>query len=584
LSRKLWGLGLVFCLGLGVSLGFVFFGHRVAGQQSGSVVNVDTGLSYASVQSAINAAETLAGHVIRVGVGVFNEHVTVNKSVSLVGENRDGSVIDGGGGGVVVYVIADNVEVRSLTIRNGTFGLWLFGSDNSRVVDNRLSVGSYGIRLLRSRNSLVAGNRVSDYSFFGVELDASGNSTLRNNVMVDNRYNFGVDGRSLADFVHDVDVSNTVNGKPVRYLINQSDLVIVPSTFDGVGYLGVVNSSNVHVRNLDVQDNVQGVLFAFSPNSSISNVNAQSNWNGVYVAFSSNTSVTDVKANSNFDYGIKFFNSSGARAFRNNVDNNGWAGIGLFTSHRSVVDLNEASYGTYDLHLVYTNNSVVTRNTALVKPGSYSIALYYSHNNLIYRNTFETSLLFVESRNFTRFTPANSWDDGVEGNYWTSYSRRDFDLDGIGDSAHSVGENNVDRFPLMGRFSRFDVVLNGKVFGVSLVSNSTIAEFVLDAGERRISFNAVGRNGTEGFCRVAVPAALLSEVEGGGLGFWVNGKEPVVVRQWSGEAYVYWYLSFANVPVGVMFDELFVALGLLSLLVLVGGGFIVLWRRRMGSK
>jgi parallel beta-helix repeat protein len=498
----------------------------------------------------------------------------------VVGEGPDVSIIDGGGGGIAVYVTASRVEVRDLGIRNASFGLWLFGSNNSRVVNNRLSMGSHGLRLLRSRSCLVVGNRVSGYSSFGVELDYSGNCTLKDNVLVDNRYNFGVDGRSLYDFVNDVDESNTVNGRSVRYLINQRDVVFDSYSFGGMGYFGVVNSSNIRVRDLDVQSNIQGVLLAFTPNSSISNVNARDNWNGIYVAYSSNVSVTDVKANGNFDYGIKFFNSSDARVFRNNVDNNGWSGIGLFTCHRSVVDLNEASFGKYDLHLVFTNNSVVTRNTALVRPGSYSIALYYSHSNLIYRNTFDSSLLFVETRNSTRFTPENAWDNGLEGNYWLSYGGFDSDMDGVGDSVYKVGEHNVDNCPLMGRFSEFTVNPNGEVFDVGVISNSTIAEFRLDVDDRRVSFSAAGQNGTLGFCRVAVPAGLLSDLDGRSLGFLVNGNEPVVVRQWSDDAYGYWYLSFANVPSRGVLDPLYDVAVFLTFLLLTVIALVVLWKRK----
>jgi len=42
-----------------VSVGSGVFGHSVAGQQSGLVVNVDTGLSYSGIQAAIDAHEPL---------------------------------------------------------------------------------------------------------------------------------------------------------------------------------------------------------------------------------------------------------------------------------------------------------------------------------------------------------------------------------------------------------------------------------------------------------------------------------------------------------------------------------------------
>jgi parallel beta-helix repeat protein len=574
---------LAFLVLLGASIGFAFSVQRISQLISLRAMNVDTGLLYTGIQEAINAPETLDGHTIQVGAGVFREHVVVNKSLSLVGEGRDSTIVDGSRGGFVVIVSADKVEFRGFSVRNGTICLWLNSSDGSKVLDNSMSGAAYGIRIYHSRNSLVAGNRVSGCKYFGVELDSSGNSTLRDNSMFDNVYNFGVDGRSLPDFLNDIDVSNTVNGKPVRYLVNQRGMVVGPSTFGETGYLGFVNSSDIELQDLDVRDNVQGVLLAFCPNSSVSRVNVKSNWNGVYVAFSSNVSVSEVKANGNFDYGIKFFNCSSSRAFRNNASNNGWAGIGLFWSSGSVLDLNEANYATYDLHIVYTNNSLVTGNTALAKAGGYSIALYYSHNNLIYHNTFLNSLLFAETRNWTLFTPVNNWNNSVDGNFWMTYGGRDADADGVGDTTYQVGENNVDSFPLMGGFTGFSVVLGGKVYDFGVVSNSTIDEFQFNANDRRVSFSVVGRNGTEGFCRIGVPVGFLDDLGVGDLGFLVNEEKPIVVKQWADGGYVYWYLSFVNSVFQEAFDPLFVPM-VFFLLVLLGLALVVLWKRRVKVK
>jgi parallel beta-helix repeat protein len=539
------------------------------------VHNLDSGLSYAGIQEAVNAVETLNGHTLQVGAGVFREHVTVNKSLSLVGEGRDVTIVDGGGGGFVVFVQADDVEVRGFSIRNGTILLWLNSSDGSRVFDNSLSGGPYGLRLYHSRDTLVVGNRVSGCRYFGVELYSSGNSTLRDNALSDNVYNFGVDGRSLPDFLNDVDVSNTVNGKPIRYLVNQRDMVVDRSTLGETGYLGFVNSSNIELRDLIVSGNVQGILLAFDSNSSVSGVIARSNWNGVYVAFSSNVSVSDARANGNFDYGIKFFNCSNSRAFRNNASNNGWAGIGLFGSPFSVVDLNEVNYATYDLHLVYTNDSLVTRNTAIAKAGGYSIALYYSHNNLIYHNTFLYSLLFAEQRGSGQFVPVNSWDNGVDGNFWMTYGGRDSDEDGIGDTVFRVGENNFDNKPLMGRFLEFPVVFDGKEYGVSLVSNSAISGFSFDVDDRAIVFSAIGQNGTSGFCRVAVSNSLIYALKNESLSFVIDASQVVLVRSWSDLRDYYWYFSYVHVAgpgsgnsglwfVVIMVSAVLVSVGLLA--------------------
>jgi len=116
------------------------------------VRNLDTGESYLAIQEAIDAPETLDGHEIFVASGIYYEHVTVTKSLSLIGEDRSTTIIDGNGKGKVVYITADNVEVKDFTIQNGTFGLWLDNSQNSKIIGNTLHDGSYGLRLYYSRN------------------------------------------------------------------------------------------------------------------------------------------------------------------------------------------------------------------------------------------------------------------------------------------------------------------------------------------------------------------------------------------------------------------------------------------------
>lgn len=593
LPRKALMLTLALPLLFSVLLVFPFSLERPHHGQSNAIQqndlrvrNLNTGKSYLTIQEAIDAPETLDGHEISVASGIYYEHVIVNKSLSLIGEDRSTTIIDGNGKGKVVYVTADNVEVRNVTIQNGTFGLWLDNSQNSKIIGNTLHDGSYGIRLYYSRNSEVIGNNIQGYTWFGIEIKSSGNSTLRDNSMVDNRYNFGVNGNSLSDFINDIDVSNTVNGKPIRYLIDQHNITIDSFTFQEIGYLGLVNSTSIEVENLNVEDNVQGILFAFATNSTVSNVNAKDNWNGIYVAHSSNISVSGNNANNNFDYGIKFFNSSGSIARGNNVDNNGWSGIGVFKSHNSIVEGNEANFNTYNLHIVYTNNSVFARNSALIKPGAstcYSIAVYYSHNNVIYHNTFVNRLLYVETRNGTRFTPRNSWDNGLEGNYWSFYRGVDADEDGIGDTPYVVGENNIDNYPLMGTFSNFTVALGENIYSISIISNSTISQFQFGPDDGTISLLATGENGTIGFSRVAVPNSMLQDLYGGNLTVLINGEQPVLERKWTDEVYAYWYFSYANsVFEAAISPWLIVAVASVFLIAFV----LVFWflRRKRGDK
>jgi parallel beta-helix repeat protein len=587
----------VFCFVLSGLLVFpVVSGLRVTPVQGAVVVplqglpvrNLNTTLSYATVQEAIDAPETLAGHVISVPRGTYRERVSVTKSLSIVGEDRASTVINGLGG-TVFHVLSRNVQIRDLTVQNGTSGIWVDDSDGAVIVNNLVSGGSYGIRLYNSSDARVVGNEVRGFTFFGIEIDQSGNSFLRNNKMVSNKYNFGVEGNGLADFLNDIDESNTVNGKPVRYLINQHGLIVNSSNFGDAGFIGFVNSTNIAVEDLELRNNKQGILFASVANSSIMSVNAVDNWNGVYVAHSKNVTVSWSTSNYNFDYGIKFFNSSRSTATDNNVDNNGWAGIGLFKSPSSILDRNEANFNSYNLHLVYSNNSVITRNNASGldprKSGSTSIAVYYSHNNRIYHNSFSTVLFYVESRNGSRFTPSNKWDNGYEGNYWLYYGGSDADHDGIGDAKYNVGDNNVDNFPLMGRYWDYFVLWKVRLHSVSVISSSGVSRFEFDSKNLTITLMVSGRNGTLGFSRIAIQNSLIQDVGSGSVKFNINGLQVSLVRNWSDGGYHYWYFTYFHTEVPPVEDAgfwpLVYAFGISALLLSVGlVAFAFLRRRR----
>ena len=144
------------------------------------VHNFDTGLSYRNIQEAIDAPETLDGHTILVEAGTYYEHVTVSKSVALVGENPSTTIIDVGGAQVVVvYVVADNVKISGFTIlRSGgdppgspwplKSGICLDHANNITINGNILESNQRGILTYYSNNSIIHNNT---FSLNGENLD-----------------------------------------------------------------------------------------------------------------------------------------------------------------------------------------------------------------------------------------------------------------------------------------------------------------------------------------------------------------------------------------------------------------------------
>jgi nitrous oxidase accessory protein NosD len=109
---------------------------------------------YSTIQQAINAAS--AGDTVYVRSGTYYEHVTIGKSLTLQGENRDTTIIDGSGTGDVIQVTGDKVNFNELTVHNGDFGIQLQSSDHDTISNMIISNHTfYGVGVHGSCYNLI---------------------------------------------------------------------------------------------------------------------------------------------------------------------------------------------------------------------------------------------------------------------------------------------------------------------------------------------------------------------------------------------------------------------------------------------
>lgn len=508
---------------------------------------------YPTIQEAVDAAGS--GFTILVSAGTYYENVVVDKAVSLIGENRDTTIIDANGTGTVITMEASNVSIINFTIRNSGVlwldsGISLYYSSNIAIQNNTMTLNNFGVYLWASSNCTFANNNLTGnahygfmlesafnctlsrnivaYNFAGIELSSSSNnslhennvwqcpygivlsscpnstlyennvtnghwgiylhgcpnSKLRNNTMVGEgwreAYNFDVWGWELSDFVLDIDTSNTVNGKPVHYWINKRNQTVPLDA----GYVGLINSTNIAVRNLNMTNNGVGVLIAYTNNSEITNntlinneyaVQLSHSWqNSLYVnslienkagisldASSSNSLYENNITNVFRHWGILLnAYSDNNSVYRNNITNVFDDGIMIwyYSNNNSVVGNNIIDGDLYGIDVRHScsNNLICANNVVNNRNG---IRVDDSTNNIIYHNNFINSTrLQVEID-----TSINAWDDGYPsgGNYWSDYTGADEysgpnqdnpGSDRIGDTPYILDENNQDRYPLMKPF------------------------------------------------------------------------------------------------------------------------------------
>ncbi len=282
------------------------------------VHNLDTNISYATIQEAIDDNATTDGHTILVEYGVYGEDIVVNKSIRLIGENRTDTIIEGFGYEEVVRIRVSNATLSGFTVRNGwnavsvssvmpprvtgvnvsnnllmnsTVGLSITSAgeccfDGNEIVENE--IGVYG-----SSNNSIFNNAIA-HNFLGV--CSNPNNVWRNNSLASNTYNlgfalyflYGVSGNTYEGTV-DIDNSNTINGKPIYLICNQSNLLIEPTTFPQIGYLGLISCSNVTVRNSTLSDNGEGAFLFNCVNCTLDSCTFRNNLEGIYSLANSTT-------------------------------------------------------------------------------------------------------------------------------------------------------------------------------------------------------------------------------------------------------------------------------------------------------
>ncbi|UCG70290.1 MAG: hypothetical protein JSV09_04535, partial [Thermoplasmata archaeon] len=115
------------------------------------------GGNYSTIQEAIDAA--LPGDTVFVydDSSPYNENVIVNKSINLIGEDRNTTVIYGGANGARVRIESNWVNISGFTVT----GMGPFGGDNSGIyldysshvsIDNVNVSGNYVGIYVRSSN------------------------------------------------------------------------------------------------------------------------------------------------------------------------------------------------------------------------------------------------------------------------------------------------------------------------------------------------------------------------------------------------------------------------------------------------
>jgi len=145
--------------------------------------------NYTTIQEAI--ADAVDGDTVFVfdDSSPYHERVRVTKSISLIGENKETTVIDGDNGDACFYLAVGWVRIQGFCIRNACYGIRANKEGYNNISRNDISKISFGILLEElSDNNVIYENRINgeeDWGILsrGIMLYCSDNNSVsRNNI------------------------------------------------------------------------------------------------------------------------------------------------------------------------------------------------------------------------------------------------------------------------------------------------------------------------------------------------------------------------------------------------------------------
>lgn len=432
-----------------------------------STIYVDSNgeADYETIQEAIDAANE--GDTIFVYSGTYIENVLIDKTIDLIGEDKNTTIIDGNQREDTIKITEKEASVNGFTIKNSDSregnagvairsdgimiknnvimnnrrnGISLFSASNCTITLNIIDNNRHdGIHLLDGSNyneisdNLIINHTRHPYYCRGIHMEYSSNNNLINNILYDNAgYDINLIAtteliirnnqhiRSSGIFMlgnavehyntHTLD-GNTVDNKPVYYYTDINTFFEVPTD---AGQVILANCSNVLIQHLSIHDGDCAILLGFSNNNiirenTISNVIA-----GIWLSSSSQNKIID---NTIYQVGggIPLAGYSHFNEIKRNIISDNW----------------EYGMGIWDGGFFNSVTENIISNNAWS-----GIILRSSHFNSIQSNSIENnswSATYLISSSFNRFIKNNiighesdvyfedSFINTWSQNYWDNY-------------------------------------------------------------------------------------------------------------------------------------------------------------------
>ncbi|UCG69952.1 MAG: right-handed parallel beta-helix repeat-containing protein, partial [Thermoplasmata archaeon] len=399
---------LIFSMFAVIDITFDFVGEvqgpKIYVNKSGS------GGAYTSIQAAVDDAGN--GYTIFVYSGSYFENLIVDKSLILMGENRDTTIINGSQGDDIIAVNSNSVTISGFTVTGGTgpsdAGIQLTNVQNCIINNNKVLNNTRDIFLWDSHKNEISNNNASSSEWYGVSLQSSSNNTVINNEIRD-----CFDGIILASgsenneiLYNDVSSSNQANID--IWEANDNFVANNTLTFSNGPGIQIIGSWSNFIFNNSVYNNDLGITVLNSTFNTIAdNVVTLNNGRGIYLQDpSNNNTLTNNTISYNQEDGIELLSSPHNYITNNKISNNQY-GIDLLPASNNTIVNNEIySNNWYGIALRPSSNNNIIRNNDIYLNNNIGIYLWETSNyNIISNNSISDHDSYgIRVSTFSNFT------------------------------------------------------------------------------------------------------------------------------------------------------------------------------------
>ena len=261
--------------------------QQVKSQDTGIVYILSDGSVYSSTNASVPIQQdenlyTFTGNIVVSSFVVQRSNIIIDGAgFNFAGEGDRG--ID------ISYM--NGVTIHNVNIMGSFYyGIYVRESSGTTIIDNTIKGNYEGITLQNSTQSTVSRNNITNNQI-GIDLLSAPDNMFRDNSL-NNGFNIAVFGSDISHFINDIDDSNTVNNKKAYYLINKNSIVISPDTYPDAGFVALIGCTNITVRDLEISNNGQGILLAYTTGSTIGQNFITNNYNGILLFRSSGNTVS----------------------------------------------------------------------------------------------------------------------------------------------------------------------------------------------------------------------------------------------------------------------------------------------------